>query len=201
MDQKNEPSNTNPDVKRFDQWAQTYDRSIMQRLFIAPVHAKMLDLVERDGPKQPPGCILDIGCGTGRLLRSASARWPEAQLVGVDPAERMVLEARRLNPKPVYKLASAESLPFPDQTADLILSSLSFHHWADHQKGVQEIARVLRPGGWFCLADHVFVLARPFGDKVKSRKQIRELISGAGLTVRRHQRLGLRFVLITLAQK
>jgi ubiquinone/menaquinone biosynthesis C-methylase UbiE len=201
MGQKNVPSNTNPDVERFDQWAPTYDRSIMQRWFFGPIHTKMLDLLVREVPKQPPGCILDIGCGTGRLLRSASARWPGAQFIGVDPAERMILEARRLNSSLLFKLASAESLPFPDQTADLILSSLSFHHWADHQKGVQEIARVLRPGGWFCLADHVFQLARPFGDKVKSRNQIRELISGAGLTVRHHQRMGIRFVLITLAQK
>jgi len=172
----------------------------MQKLFFGPVHAKMLDLLVQEGPMHP-AYILDIGCGTGRLLRAASLRWPEAQLIGVDPASGMVSEAKRLNPHAIFELASAESLPFPDQTADLILSSLSFHHWADHQKALHEIARVVRPAGWFCLADHIFLPSRLFGEKVKSRNEIQAFMSGAGLTVRRHQRLGLRFVLITLAQK
>lgn len=172
----------------------------MQRLFFGPVHSKMLDLLAQEGPKDP-SCIIDVGCGTGRLLRAASIRWPEAQLFGVDPAEHMVSEADRLNPHAIFKLASAESLPFPDQTADIVLSSLSFHHWADQIKGVEEIARVLRSGGLFCLADHTFLLAQLFGEKVKSREQIQALLVGAGLTVRQHQRLGMRFVLITLAQK
>ena len=195
-------STTSSDVKRFDRWAATYDQSVLQRLYFGPVHSKMLDLLTREGPKDAPKCIIDVGCGTGRLLRAASARWPEAQLLGVDPAEKMVAEATRLNPNAVFKLASAESLPFPDQTADIVLSSLSFHHWVDQKKAVQEIVRILRPGGFFCLADHnVILLAKLFGERVKSGEQIRTLMTGAGLTVRRQQRLGVRFVLITLAQK
>ena len=196
------PSTTNPDVKRFDRWAATYDQSVLQRLYFLPVHSKMLDLLVREGSKDAPSCIIDVGCGTGRLLRDASARWPEAQLLGVDPAEKMVAEATRLNPNAIFRLASAESLPFPDQTADMALSSLSFHHWVDQKKGLREIVRVLRPGGFFCLADHnVIMLARLFGERVRSREEIQALMTGAGLTVRRQQRLGIRFVLITLAQK
>jgi ubiquinone/menaquinone biosynthesis C-methylase UbiE len=194
------PSTMNSDVKRFNQWAATYDRSVMQRLFFGPTHSKMLDLLGQE-LKDPPRCIIDVGCGTGRLLRAASVRWPGAQLFGVDPAEQMVSEATRLNPNVTFKLASAESLPFPDQAADLVLSSLSFHHWADQPKGLQEIARVLRPGGWFCLADHDMLLLKLFGEKVKSRNQIRALLIGSGLAVRQHQRLRMRAVLITLAQK
>jgi len=161
----------------------------------------MLDFLVQEGPKDPPSCIIDVGCGTGRLLRAAAVRWPEAQLFGIDPAEQMVSEANRLNPNAIFKLASAEALPFSDQTADIVLSSLSFHHWANQKKGLQEIARVLRPGGLFCLSDHTILLAKLFSEKVKSRNQIRALIVGAGLAVRQHQRLGMRFVLITLAQK
>ena len=195
-------STTNPDVKRFDRWAATYDESILQRLYFGPVHSKMLDLLAREGPEDAPSCIIDVGCGTGRLLRAASARWPKAQLLGVDPAERMVAEATRLNPNAVFRLALAEALPIPDQTADIVLSSLSFHHWVDQNKGLQEIVRVLRPGGFFCLADHnLILLAKLFGERVKSGEQIRTLMTGAGLAVRQQQRLGMRFVLVTLAQK
>ncbi len=200
MDNKFVPSTTNYDVKRFNQWAATYDQSVMQRLYFGPVHSKMLDLLVQE-LKDPPRCIIDVGCGTGRLLRAASVRWPEAQLLGVDPAEQMVSEAQRLNPNATFKLAPAESLPFSGQTADLVLTSLSFHHWANQTKGLQEIVRVLRPGGLLCLADHAMLLLKLFGEKVKSRNQIRALIIGAGLAVRQHQRLGMRFVLITLAQK
>jgi ubiquinone/menaquinone biosynthesis C-methylase UbiE len=195
------PSTPNADVERFDQWAATYDRSVMQRLYFGPVHAKMLDLLIREGPQVPPRCILDVGCGTGRLLRAISAYWPEAQLWGVDPAARMVSEATRLNPKGIVKLASAEALPIPDQSADMVLSSLSFHHWADQARGLQEIARVLRPGGYFCLADHTMLLTKLLGEKVRSRTEIRVLMKRAGLTIRRHEGMGIRFVLITLAQK
>ena len=201
MNDKTVPSTTNTDVERFDRWAATYDQSVMQRLYFGPVHSKMLDLLRRQGPKTSPGCILDVGCGTGRLLRAASVDWPEAQLWGVDPAARMVTEAARLNPKATFKLASAETLPFPDQSADIVLSSLSFHHWADQPKGLHEIARVLRPGGYFCLADHALLLTKLLGEKVKSRAEIRALMMQAGLAVRQHQSMGIRFVLITLAQK
>jgi ubiquinone/menaquinone biosynthesis C-methylase UbiE len=201
MDHKIVPSPTNPDVTRFDRWAATYEQSFLQRWFLDPVHSKMLDLLARAGPKEPPSCILDVGCGTGRLLRAASARWPTARLLGVDPAPQMVGEAQRLAPKIIFAVASAEALPFPDQTADLVLSSLSFHHWADQQKGLQEIARVLQPGGWLCLTDHTVRLAKLFGEKPKSREQLQELMSSTGLTIRQQESLGLRFVLITLAQK
>jgi ubiquinone/menaquinone biosynthesis C-methylase UbiE len=175
MDNKIVPSKSDRDIGRFNRWAPRYDQSVMQRLFFGPVHSKMLDLLITRGPKNPPRRIIDIGCGTGRLLRAASVYWPEAELLGVDPAEQMLSEAKRLNQEAIFKLASSESLPFPDQIADIVLSSISFHHWLDQKKGLQEIERVLRPDGWFCLADHTLGLAKwfeRFGHKVRSRQQI-----------------------------
>ena len=195
------PPASDVDVDRFNRWAPTYDQSMMQRWFFGPVHAEIIKQLLRVGPQDPQCCIIDVGCGTGRLLRAIAPYWPQAQLFGVDPAKQMLAEAHRLNPKVNFVRAPAEFLPFPDQTADMVLSSISFHHWADQQRGIGEVARVLRPGGWFCLADHTFLPARWFGDKVRSDKDIYSLMNAAGLTVRQHQRMGIRFVLITLAQK
>jgi ubiquinone/menaquinone biosynthesis C-methylase UbiE len=190
------------DVNHFNKWAKTYDKSFMQRLFFGPIQSKMLSIIDKEySGKEPPRIILDIGCGTGRLLRAAALRWPKAKLFGADPAEQMIAEAKRLNPNATFKISAAESLPFSDHTFDLVVSSLSFHHWADQAKGLQEIARVLRPGGCFCLADHTLPLACLLRETVKNRKQIRELINNAGLSVAIQRRDWKRFVLITLAKK
>jgi len=94
-----------------------------------------------------------VGCGTGRLLRKLGARWPAAQLTGVDAAENMVEVARRSTPTATFHVGVAESLPLPDASADVVLSTMSFHHWNDRTAGVREVARVLAPGGRFILAD------------------------------------------------
>lgn len=192
---------TGDDIRRFDEWASSYDRSALQRLLFMPTHGRMLDLVAKDGIGLPPAVVVDVGCGTGRLLRAASLRWPDARLVGVDPAEHMIAEAAAANPKASFKLAPAESLPIDDATVDLVLSSLSFHHWGDQARGIREISRILRPGGSFCLADHNFPLARLTREKVRSRAQVREMMSAAGLTVEAQVGAGLPFLLITLARK
>jgi len=190
-----------PDVRRFDKWGSTYDRSVFQRFFFMPIHARMLALMSADGLTRKPGRVVDVGCGTGRLLRAAALRWPEAELVGVDPAPMMISEATRLNPVASFVLGSAESLQLPDGSVDFVLSSLSFHHWSDQAKGLHEIARVLRPGGAFCLADHNFAVARLSGEKVRSRAELRSMLAGAGLGVLVQKGGGLPFLTLTLAGK
>jgi ubiquinone/menaquinone biosynthesis C-methylase UbiE len=144
----------NRDVERFDRWAESYDRHWMQRLIFEPVQRTVLDMAEQEVPR--PGAILDVGCGTGRLLRSASARFPGAELSGVDPAPEMVRQAQlRAGAGSAigFHLAGGEELPFSDHRFDLVFSTLTFHHWADQRKAVAEIARVLAPGGRWLLAD------------------------------------------------
>ena len=79
-------------------------------------------------------------------------------MTGVDPAEGMVKEARRLTPGAEFQVSLAESLALPDGYADLAFSTASFHHWQDQQQGIRQMARVLRPGGLFVLVDIVMPL-------------------------------------------
>lgn len=139
-----------PDVRHFEEWSHTYESSWMQRRFFTRIHNAALDLA---APLPLPAAVLDVGCGTGRLLRAAALRWPAASLLGVDPAEGMVEVARRLTPGAEIQRGLAEELPLPDASVDLVLSTMSFHHWGDQVAGVREIARVLRPGGHFILVD------------------------------------------------
>jgi ubiquinone/menaquinone biosynthesis C-methylase UbiE len=144
------------DVHRFDRWARTYDRHWMQRLIFDRVHRTVLDLAAQEVVQ--PTAILDIGCGTGRLLRAAELRFPGAELVGVDAAGEMVRQAEPSRPRggPLrFQQATAEELPFPAARFDLVFSTLTFHHWHDQRQGVAEVARVLAPGGSWLLADFI----------------------------------------------
>jgi ubiquinone/menaquinone biosynthesis C-methylase UbiE len=141
------------DVDRFSRWARSYDRHWLQQVFFERVQRTVLDLAEEEVAR--PGALLDVGCGTGRLLRSARARYPEARLVGVDPARGMVEQATAAagGAQVTFQQAAAESLPFPDAQFDLVFSTMTFHHWHDQATGVAEVGRVLAPGGRWLLAD------------------------------------------------
>ncbi len=192
---------THRDVEHFDRWAPRYDRSWVQR-YLTQVHTAMLDTVAASLPTRPKR-ILDIGCGTGRLLRAAAARWPEAELIGVDPAARMVGMARRLLPTAVFEVAPAEELPFPDETADLVLSSVSFHHWTDQRRGLAEAGRVLRCSGWLCLADIVLPgwVAHLLRSRARSAATIQQLLETTGLRIEAQERCFARAIAITSARK
>ena len=189
------------DIQSFDRRSGSYEHSLLQALFFDRVHEATLSLLP---VHFRPESILDIGCGTGRLLRKAALRWPKARLFGVDPAEGMVDVARQWTPEGVFHVSPAEALPLPDSSVDLVLSTTSFHHWFDQRQGVCQAARVLRPGGWFCLADVVTPCGlsrivwhgRPV--KEAGRQVIFEL---AGLKVEvQHRGMG-RFLLVTLGKK
>ena len=103
-----------------------------------------------------PRRLLDVGCGTGYLLRLLAKRCPNAsELAGVDPAPSMIETAqqtaddRRLR----FTVGAAERLPYPDHHFALVVSTTSFDHWADQRAGLGECARVLAPGGHLVLAD------------------------------------------------
>jgi len=144
------------DVDRFGEWAPTYEQHWMQRRIMGPVQETVLEMAAAQVPR--PAAILDIGCGTGRLLRAVAARFPGARLEGVDAADGMIKQAIATLPAGLqiqFQQATAESLPFPDGSFDLVFSTMTFHHWSDQQTAIGEVRRVLAPGGRWLLADMV----------------------------------------------
>jgi ubiquinone/menaquinone biosynthesis C-methylase UbiE len=79
------------------------------------------------------GRTLDVGCGGGAIARRIGA-------IGVDASRAEARRARGV-------CASAVALPFADATFDSVVSSCSIKHWPDAAAGVQEMQRVLQPGG------------------------------------------------------
>jgi ubiquinone/menaquinone biosynthesis C-methylase UbiE len=125
-------------------------RPLMRRQFdrLAPVWDSMrledtlasyeAALERIDGPVQR---ALDVGTGTGAGARVIRRRFPSADVVGVDVAPGMLAEARRLVPDAEFVEGDASALPFDDESFDLVA----------HQNMipfVDQVARVLRPGGW-----------------------------------------------------
>ncbi|HEY4455795.1 MAG TPA: methyltransferase domain-containing protein [Pseudonocardiaceae bacterium] len=160
------------DVRKFNERAAHYENDWLGRTFHQQVQRLTLDLAARIAPN--PSAILDVGCGTGSLLRQAAERFPYATRTGVDPAERMIAVATEADPSARLIVAPAERLPFNDNEFDLVVSTNSFHNWPDHRAGITEIGRVLRPGGTLVLVDPFAIgLLRPWAALIGKRNRMR----------------------------
>ena len=99
------------------------------------------------------GQILDVGCGPGHLANRL-ARDHGLAVTGLDLDPAMIARARAnaehtvpAERRPTFVVGGVAALPFPDGSFDLVVSTLSMHHWADATAGLAEIGRVLRPAG------------------------------------------------------
>jgi SAM-dependent methyltransferase len=97
--------------------------------------------------------VLDIACGTGVLARKALSRTgPGGRVVGVDPAPGMLAAANEIEPGIDWILCSAEALELDDESFDCVVSQFGMMFFQDRQKSVEEMFRVLRPGGSLAIA-------------------------------------------------
>ena len=97
------------------------------------------------------GKVLDVGCGEGRFCRVLK---PHARsVIGIDPTPALIATARARDRGGAYLRGIAEHLPFPDATFDLVVSYLTFIDIPDVRRGIQEMSRVLTPGGRLLIAN------------------------------------------------
>ena len=179
--------------QHFNSWSETYERSFMQWLLFDRVHRGVLARIPANFV---PAHILDIGCGTGRLLRRMHVRWPSASLVGVDVAEGMVARAREQTDYATIYQAPAEHLPLENDSVDLATSTTSFHHWSDQAQGVREAVRVMRKGGLFILADmNLAAHGHPL-----ARSAVQGMFKDSGLSIR-SQSSPVPFFTFTVGEK
>jgi len=105
------------------------------------------------------GQAADLGCGPGHLVVELAQATPALHLTGIDLSDEMLVQARAraqlagLSDRITFKEGNAAQIPLPDGSLDLVVSTLSLHHWSDPVGVLDEIARVLRPGGAFLIFD------------------------------------------------
>ena len=98
--------------------------------------------------------VLDVGCGEGQVARHLARAG--ADVVGLDPTDAQVARARERGGGPEYLRARAEALPCASGSFDTVVVCLAIEHVDDHEAAIQEVARVLEPGGRL-----LFVLCHP----------------------------------------
>ena len=140
-----------PRLRRaFGRAADGYERvAALQR----EVASRLLEQLDAIG-KRPPACVLDLGCGPGGAAQTIHKQWPKAQVLAVDFALPMLRRIGVRNEwwRPTRRYvqpicADVAALPFADESADLLFSSLCLQWVADLPRTLAGFRRVLRPGG------------------------------------------------------
>lgn len=99
------------------------------------------------------GRILDVGTGPGHLLFEIAGRSENLKVVGIDISPEMIKIAEReavgmaFSDRVSFRVANASKLPFENNSFELAVSTFSFHHWLEPEKGLKEVCRVLKDGG------------------------------------------------------
>jgi ubiquinone/menaquinone biosynthesis C-methylase UbiE len=120
----------------------------------APDLALLVELGARSGRER----VLDLGCGAGHTALAFAPRVSE--VVAIDLAETMLQEGRRLAGERGienvdFRQGDVEVLELPDASFDVVTSRFSAHHYPAPERALDEVVRVLRPGGIFLLVDTV----------------------------------------------
>jgi ubiquinone/menaquinone biosynthesis C-methylase UbiE len=148
--------------------------------FFGRLHTKVIaDVVAADLPDGAR--LLDVGTGPGRIPRALAAARPGWTVEAVDLDPAMIDYGRQRDPdgRVTFTVGDVAALPYPDGSFDLVLTSLSQHHWTNVEGALGELRRVLRPGGRLWIYDARFVLRRAtraartsFGDRSVHRELV-----------------------------
>lgn len=171
-------------------------------------HAGIYEMCKKDYPdilaeleKEPFTDLLDAGCGPAPMISLLADKYPDKHYTGLDLTPAMIEQAKKKNiPGAVFVVGDCENFPFPDNSFDAIICSMSFHHYPNPQAFFDSVKRCLRPGGRLILRDVTTdsKLIRWFIDKIEmplvnrlghgdvkvpSREAIMTYCSNAGLLV------------------
>ncbi len=149
-------------------------------------------------PFEPHFTVLDAGCGGGRTIQQLLALAPHGKIYGIDYSEASVAVAKRLNASAItagiadIRLAPISTLPFPPETFDVVTAVETHYYWPSLKSALEEVRRVLKPGGRFAIIAESYVgkrldvvdrfVMRLLGGMLLTPTQHREALIAAGFT-------------------
>lgn len=134
-------------IRSFGKIADHYDDTVEGR-YTLPFKQQLLAIVAVPAG----GRVLDVACGNGRLLEML-ARKHDFDGYGVDISDKMIENARRINPAMTFEQAGCGALPFPDAHFDVVTVCAAYHHFPDVSGFAKEAFRTLKPGGSLYIAE------------------------------------------------
>jgi SAM-dependent methyltransferase len=180
----------------FNEWARAGKGESMEHSH-RPVGEQAIQLM-----RIPPDArILDVGCGSGWATRSLADRAASGHVTGIDISDEMVRLAREASSgyaNVSFEIASAEKLPFPDDEFTHAFSMESLYYYSNVAQALEEINRVLRPGGLFVAVvdlywenepTHQWIDGLKVPVKLLSIEEYRGLFLDAGFVNIRDQRI------------
>lgn len=199
-------NNTSVKQTFFDRWAPNYDWLFPSVIYQA-IHKRLLEYVNLPTSAN----VLDLGCGTGKLLHRLAVNIPNLRGTGLDLSPEMINQANNRNfhqQRLTFLLGNAEEMPFADEEFDAVFNTISFLHYPHPQQVFNEVSRVLRPGGYFYLVDSYlkwldefqYLSISPGGLNLYSPKAREQLGKEAGLNLQANYYL-LGAVLLTIFTK
>jgi SAM-dependent methyltransferase len=154
-----------PGAETFRASADVYDRHVGR------YGAALAEALIAFAGVEPGMRALDVGCGPGALATALVAKLGTANVSAADPSEPFAQACQARLPGVEVVVATAESLPFPDDTFDAVLSQLVVNFMREPEAGIRELARVTRPGGVVasCVWDYAgeMTLLRAFWDAAR----------------------------------
>ncbi len=163
---------------------------------------------------KPFGTVLDIGCGTGALLKTIHERTKDARLFGVDLSEQMIQVAQaNLGDTAELRVSDSETLPFPNEAFDLVMCTFSFHHYPNPGTVLLEMRRVLAPKGRLILADpmppiplrqlwnFISLFAKDGTVRIYSKREMKALVEAAAIEVFKWRKLNWYLYLLVAGKK
>ncbi len=157
------------------------------RIAESSFHSAKYRMMMRKIPKKRSQKVLEVGCGTGIYTRFLVRDFKD--VVATDLDREMCRQAQLLIPNAKVRVADACHLPFKNSSFDGVFGVSIIHHIPDRVKAFREVARVLKPGGWFafCEPNALNPLTRfvqaYFGEPALTRKGMQRDALKAGLRV------------------
>lgn len=171
-------------LKTFNYQAKTYDVATYGE-HARKLYPHILQAIIRE----PANQLLDLGCGTGELMKQVLLEDRNKHITGIDLSQNMLDMAKhKVKQKADFVLGDAEKLPFEDESFDLVYCNDSFHHYPHPLKVVDEINRVLKKDGIIIIGDcfqkgimrmimNFFMRFGHSGDvKMYSEKEMKEML-------------------------